>query len=56
MPVSRCQSPQAIEVAGRPSPCRCLGERVEEAVGGGVVALAGGAEEAGDRGEADEVR
>ena len=46
--------PQASEVAGRSWRAAVLGERVEEGVGGGVVALAGAAEGAGDGGEQDE--
>ena len=43
------------EVAGRPCGAALGGERVEEGVGGGVVGLAGAAEQAGGRGEEDEV-
>ena len=46
--------PQASEWAGRPVARRWLGEGVEEGVGGGVVGLAGVAEDAGDGGEHDE--
>ena len=46
--------PQAIAVAGSPSARRCWARRVEEGVGGGVVALARGAEGGGGRGVEDE--
>ena len=39
---------------GQPVAAAVLGERVEEGVGGGVVGLAGAAEDAGDGGEQDE--
>ena len=46
--------PQAIDEAGRPLRAAVVGERVEEGVGGGVVALAGAADDAGQRREQHE--
>ena len=53
-PARSAHRPQASECAGRPSARRRCGEGVEEGVGGGVVGLAGAAEDAGDRGEQHE--
>ena len=56
MPLACAHRPQASDVAGRPCGPPVVGQGVEEGVGGGVVALAGAAEGAGDRGEQHERR
>ena len=55
MPVPSPQRPRRRPKAGSSLLPAALGEHVEERVGGGVVALTGGAEDTGDRGEEDEV-
>ena len=55
MPLAWSQRPQARAVAGSPGRLAVGGERVEEGVGGGVVGLGGAAQQAGGRGEEEEL-